>query len=296
MGNLPAVTWDSGKYNFQRKLGNFVQYFQVNLPNNGNGIPLKLVNPVLIADKMFDCETTDDFPDQALEDALMRVDYDEGIPTIEGLPIWERIDGELLDYYKLFKEYREMMHITGSRAIAKLAANHNLEGKLLSVLSKVYHWQSRCKAYDLFKKMELAKRHALEVERMNAKHTGASNLLLEAGLKYLEDHPEQLNPKVALQMVEVAIKAGRLSVGLSDRAAAGNSSAANINISNTTHTGTQGDLVITDTTTQVSSKEDIDHMQSIVHILDQSGALDRAKSKVIDADFAEVTTEAVEGT
>ena len=43
--DLPAILWDEGKYQFQRKLGNFVQYFQVNLPNNAYGVPLKLINP-----------------------------------------------------------------------------------------------------------------------------------------------------------------------------------------------------------------------------------------------------------
>jgi tellurite resistance protein len=34
--------------------------------------------------------------------------------------------------------------------------------------------------------------------------------------------------------------------------------------------------------------QDVSYLQSIVHILDQSGALDKAKQNIIEADFQEV--------
>jgi hypothetical protein len=302
MGELtPAVVWDAGQLSVHRRLGNFVQYFQVNLPVNHDGVPMKLIDPTVLMEKMIDYETTDDVPDPVLELATQEVDLDEGIPTLAGVPIWERLDGEAIHYYKLFQEYREMLYLTGSRAIAKLARNRNIEGKVLSVLSKVYHWQLRVKAFDLYKKMEAARKKQFEIENMIESHTKASKKLLEYGLAYIEDHPEQLSPKVAIQMVEVAMKSGRLSLGLSDKPGNGNgSAAANIQINNTTHTGTPGDGGADTTSNGSQGQQEVDpsYTQSILHILDASGALDEAKSKIIDVEFSEVdeSENALEGT
>jgi hypothetical protein len=294
---VPALTWDNGKYNFQRKLGNFVQYFQVNLPTNSYGVPLKMVDPMPIAENMLDCETTDDLPEHILELAVMDVDFEEGMPVIEGLPIWERFDGEQLEYYKYFKEYRDMLYLGGSRAISKLAHKFNIEGRFLGALSKIYHWQMRCRAYDAYKKATNERMRQFEIEQLQNKHTKASNTLLEYGLKYIEDHPEQLNPKVALQMVQIAMKSGRLALGLNGDKPGSGDGVPNISISNTT-TNTSSESPSTESEGKKQAADPSpSYLQSIVHILDQSGALDKAKSEVIDADYVEMDddSEAVGG-
>lgn len=295
--NVPAITWDPGKFEFQRKLGNFVQYFQVNMPTNAYGIPLKLVNPTTIAENMLDCQTTDDMPDNVLDLAEMSVDFEEGMPVVDGLPIWERFDGEVLDYYKFFKEYRDMLYFTGSRSIAKLSAKHNIVGKNLNAISKVYHWALRCRAYDLYKKTERERLRQYEIEKLESKHMRASEVLLERGLAYIENHPEQLNPKVALQMIQVAMKAGRLSLGLNGEKPGTGDHVAGASIQiNTTTTGTGDITVTTEVNGSQESQPDVSYLQSIVHILDKSGALDKAKSEIIDAEYIEVEDpEAVEG-
>lgn len=282
--NIPALIWDEGKYAFQRKLGNFVQYFQVNLPVNAYGNPLQIINPMVIAENMLDCETTDDVPDEVVENAVMTIEFDQGMPLIEGLPIWERFEGELVPYYDLFKQYREMLYTGGSRATAKLAALHNIPGRSLQTLSKMHHWQLRCKAYDEFKKSEFQRNREFEIQKLETVHTKAADFLLEKAVKYLEDHPEQLNPKIALEMIKTAMKAGRLALGLSGEKAEGGGSSTNISIHQSSGSGEMS------TTVQVGSEQQQDtaYLQSIVHILDQSGALDKAKRDAIDADFEEV--------
>ena len=297
---VPAMQWDNGKYQFQRKLGNFVQYFQVNLPTNSYGVPLQLINPVVIAENTLDCETTDDVPDLVLDAAIINIDFDDGIPVVDGLPLWERFDGESLDYYKYFKEYREMAYIKGSRAISKLAEQFKLEGRVLNALAKVYHWQLRCRAYDAYKKTVRERKRQLEIQEMESKHTQASKTLLEAGLSYIEAHPEQLNPKVALQMIQVAMKAGRLSLGLNAEKPGTGDSAPSIAIHQTTNTGTSGEVSVSSEVNSGAKGDQVDtsYLQSIVHILDKSGALDQAKQNVIDAEYTEVDDHdaAVEGT
>lgn len=286
-----ALVWDPGKYEFQRKLGNFVQYLQVNLPTNSYGVPLKLIDPLVIAENMLGCETTDDIPDHIIERATLSVEFEEGIPVVDGLPIWERLEGEILEYYKLFKEYREMLYVRGTRAIAKLAETYNIAGRNLNVLAKVYHWQLRCKAYDAYKKMERERIRQYEIEKMESKHAKVAAQLLEQSLNYLEKHPEQLNPKVALQMVQLALRAERLSLGLNPDKPGVGEAAPSINIHQTTNAGNSSEVtsrVEVGSQNNQAVQADMSYLQSIVHILDQSGALDQAKQEVIDADFEEV--------
>lgn len=299
----PALQWDPGKFEVQKKLGNFVQYFQVNLPSNNMGIPLQLIDPVPLMEELLECETTDDMPDHIVESAIMNIDFEDGYPTIDGLPIWERLDGERLDYYKLFKEYREMPELLGTRALAKLADNHGIASKFLHALSKVYHWQIRCKAYDIYQKMIRERKRQYAIEKLESRHSKAAELLLERGLAYVEEHPEQLTPKIALSMIEMGMKAGRLALGLSaDKPGTGTSGGTNININQNTGINTGAGSIEMNQQNKAQSEgknEDVNYLQSILHILDSSGAFEQAKQEIIDADFSEVddqSTEAVEGT
>lgn len=285
MSNEIALTWDVGKFEFQRKLGNFVQYFQVNLPTNGYGVPMKIVDPLLLAEGILNAETTDDVPDTVVDRAIISVEFEEGLPIIDGTPIWERFDGEPLEYYKLFKEYREALYSVGSRAIAKLAAMFNIAGRNLNVLAKVYHWQLRCRAYDAHRAMERARKRQFEIEKLESKHMKAADTLLEQAMTYLEQHPEQMNPKVAVQMLQVAMKAGRLAVGLNAEKPGSTDSGPNINIQQTA-SGAVGEM---HTRVEVEQDkqpgaQDVSQLQSILHILDKSGALDKAR--VVDADYS----------
>jgi hypothetical protein len=283
--HIPALQWDQGKYEFQRKLGNFVQYFQVNLPVNAYGNPLQIINPLYLAENMLDCETTDDVPEEILDQAVITLEFDHGMPLVEGLPIWERFDGELVPYYDLFKQYREMLYTGGTRAIAKLAALHNVPGKALQTISKMYHWQLRCKAFDEYKKLEYARNKEFEIQKLETAHTKAADFLLNEAMTYLNDHPEQMNPKIALQMIQVGMKAGRLALGLSgDKPEGGHSSATNISIHQTSGAGT-GEMTTSVQVGNTDKAQDVSYLQSIVHILDQSGALDKAKQNIIDADY-----------
>ena len=132
--NALQLSWDAGKIEVQKKLSEFVQYFQINLPRNIQGIPLQLIDPTVILQATVGAETTDDVDEDALRAATTNIDFSEGFPTIGGLPIWERLDGELIDYYKLFKEYREMKLLYGSRSLARLSETHGISGIHLNYL------------------------------------------------------------------------------------------------------------------------------------------------------------------
>lgn len=295
MSEALALTWDVGKYQFQRKLGSFVQYFQINLPNNSYGVPLKIIDPLIIAEHMVDCDTTDELDDQFVMAAERSIEFEEGLPIIDGTPIWERFEGETLEYYTLFKSYREMLYEKGARSISNLGKTYAIEGRYLSALAKVYHWQLRCRAYDAFKEIQRSRKRLMDIESLEGKHAKAADTLMEQALTYLEGHPEQLNPKVAVQMIQVAMKAGRLALGLNaDKPGSGDGNGGGTNI---TVNHNPGGTLESSVSVEIGdngaapSASDLSHFQSILHVLDKSGALDKAK--IVDADFTVVEDDEV---
>lgn len=292
-----ALTWDEGKADFLKQLGNLVQYFQVNCPSNGNSLPMKLIDPTVLMPGLLDYRDPDEVPDNIVYNAMLHVDYDEGYPTVDGLPLWERLDGELVEYYKLFKEYREMKYVGGSRSIAKLSASSTVSGRHLNHLAKVYHWQTRCRAYDMFKdQLRLAQRQ-YDIDKLETTHSKNATILMERAMEWLERHPEQLNPKVALQMVQLGMKAGRLALGLhperpgtGEEGGGSRGTTINIQQNNATDNGT-----INAPQVDLRSDEDANHLQSILHVLDQSGAFDTLRKDATDDDeIIDVDAEVVE--
>lgn len=283
---LALVNWSQGQFDVQRKLGNFVQYFQVNLPTNSYGVPLKLINPVYIAEHILNCETTDDMDDDIVEAAELSIDFEDGMPIVEGVPLWERLDGEPIDYYKLFKSYRDELYVSGARAVAKVAQTFGVLGRNVSALAKVFHWQLRCRAYDLFRKLEADRKRQYAIELLETKHSKAADKMMEQALEYMESHPEQMNHKHAIAMMQLAMKAGRLALGLNPEKPGSTDGSPNININQTTGSSGQMSATVEVQTNDQPKAEDLGYLQSILHILDKSNAF--SKTNIVEGDFIEV--------
>lgn len=283
------IEWDSTKAGLQNKLGELVQYFQVSVPTNGDGIPVAYIDPTTIAQTLLDVETPDDVSDTIVKEATTPIEFDEGYPTIGGIPLWERLDGEPVPYYNLFKQYREMKYIQGSRAIAKLADSSGMIGRHLNALARVYHWQLRTRAFDRFKEYEKQLARQQQVDQLETKHAKYANMMLEQAVNYLDNHPEQLSPKTAIQLAELAMRAGRLALGLNpDKPGEGGPThATNITISqnnadniNQMHIGSAGHGIGAGANGHgAGGAGDMKHLQDILQVLTYSGALDMAKPK-----------------
>ena len=101
------IKMSDSQYSFIQKLGQFVQYLQVGLPTS-NGNPLQLLDPSILAESIISAETPDDLSDDVLHEAARPIEYIDGFPCVDGVPVWERLDGELVTYYQVFKIYREI--------------------------------------------------------------------------------------------------------------------------------------------------------------------------------------------
>lgn len=307
------LVWDQSKASLQTKLGELVQYFQVGITTNADGIPMSYIDPTQILPHLMEVDVPDDLDDEIVESAKTPIDFSDGFPTVEGIPFWERLEGEPVPYYNLFKEYREMKYVgmktengTLTRSIAKLSESSNMAGKHLNALARVYHWQVRVKAYDLYKSLERGLARQRDIELMENKHAKVSNQLLDQAVDYLLEHPEQMSPKVAIDLYKIAMSAGRLALGLnpdkpgSSSGSGGGGTHISITNQNANSEGnvsqTNMDLSAVEKKT-LENSQNMDNVQSILHILNASGAFKTAAGQeapekqldedgnVIDADY-----------
>lgn len=282
------LDWDKHKVAAQAKLGELVQYFQMNLPTGNNGIPQAYIDPTVISPIALSVESPDDVPNDVLAQAQVPIEFDEGFPTVCGVPLWERLDGEPIPYYNMFKQYREMRYIEGVRSIARLMDVSQMPGRALNALSRVYHWQIRVKCYDKYKEQLRLAAKEREIEKLENKHAKISAALLDQAVAYLEHHPDELTPKTAIELLQLAMRAGRLSVGLSPDKPTGGEGGGNgngarypsINITNQQTNQTADTLQQIDVNPLSAAQrqvgedaKDFDKLQSVLQVLTHSGAL-----------------------
>lgn len=208
-------------------LGDRVHILQATLPLNPDELPLSYIDPQVLAAKGFlqDVSHVED-----LDGAVVKLDFLDGFPTINDLPFWERLDGELISYYEYFKAYRDMIK-TGRRSMVVIAERGDVNVKLLVAISRMYHWTHRVKAYDQYKLIEReAERDARMIE-MEGRHSSVAKKIFESCSKWMDDDElmEAMTPKEQLSWFETALKLERLSLGLAPDKPFNSSDQTNIN-------------------------------------------------------------------
>ena len=62
-----------------------------------------IVDPGLIAPELPYVESVEDFTDDMRERSAMVIEYIDSTPTIQGVPVWDRLPGERVDFHNVFK-------------------------------------------------------------------------------------------------------------------------------------------------------------------------------------------------
>jgi len=143
---MNAVTkWKPSEIDSMLKLGKRVATLQEDIPCRDGGIPLGYVDSVELA-KL----SASDDPSLA----IVPISFLEGFPTVNGVPIWERLEGEPLDMYELFRCYLHLPATNGRRAFAAVASRAGIDVRAVTAIASLWHWTVRAAAYDQFKEME----------------------------------------------------------------------------------------------------------------------------------------------
>jgi len=280
-----------------KKLANFIQALQVDLPQ-ADGRLTVILNPAVFCTYVPYCETPQDITDMMREKSEVKIEIFDGFATVDGLPIWERLSGERMDFYSIFKIYRDMKYglldsgdyVMQNRTIAGLGRQLNVSGSLLATLAKIYNWSVRCDYYDFYMGREIAKRKAQQVQLVQSDHFKLANKLMKQASDYLEKHVAALKPKDALEMLELGLRYSRISIGLSaDKPDAATTAAHQpaLAIYNTTTNNTADQMLNLNATLGSNNQncgspverqlqqdmKNEDNLLSILHVLQKSGAM-----------------------
>ena len=258
-------------------LGDKVQQLQNNLePQNDSGSPLAYIDPQVVLEFITTNQEVE-LTQTEINIATIDIDYLEGFPVVEGLPFWERLDCEPIDYYKMFKLYRNQKITDSTRSFEKLIDQlNNTTAPLLHALSKVYHWQQRVRAFDQYQGYLVEKEREKLTTVMNGRHQKTAEKMWELCEKYLTElasKPDKMlsfKPAEFKSLLVEARKLERLSLGLP-----GDRPPTTPNTQNTEITNIKIDSKIKNEskTINLPSGEKVKYLQEIVDVLHNANAL-----------------------
>ena len=178
------------------------------------------------------------FPAQALSNAYVPLQYDEGFPAFtNGLPFWGRLEYEPSDAYQAFDRYLHMSlgrtageedeyageAAPGTRSISTLATQLHPDSKLLKMASvyqsyyHLYYWGPRAHAFDLFSVAQHRKQQELRAIETQNEHYVESKRLRHKLMRYFdnqEDFWDFMTPKVAIDFFKNITQLERISAGV----------------------------------------------------------------------------------
>lgn len=295
-----------------KKLAEFVSQLQRDFPQQNN-LLVCFINPTWLASKVPFCETPQDVTEEMIHKSTWQIEFQGDHALVDGVPVWDRLEGERYDFFLLFKLYRDARYglietgdyVLCSRSMAGLARRLQLAPQLLAVLAKIYNWQLRCSYYDRFFENEILRRRQMEVQLLQRDHLKFATDLLDKAMSFFEKHSNQITPKDAIAMAELGFKFSRLSLGLvpdkpgmkgSDGEIA--SPLLSIQVNNTDKM-----IQVNDQRSYGSEVErrlqenlkDNDNLLSILHVLQKSGAMATAiQSDLVEMDEDGARAEAIE--
>jgi len=271
--------WTSHELSAMSKLGARVRQLQEDVPTREDGLPLGYVDSAVLATL-----TPSDDPSAA----IVPISYLDGFPTVNGVPIWERLENECFEHYELFKAYRDMYHSEDTRSIHEIARRKNVRVECVQALALLNHWAIRCSAYDKWVDTVRENTRQRMIRDLEGEHAKAARKIFNKCMDYIDRQFSNIPPKQVLEWFQTAVKLHRLSLGLSPdkpptHGEGGEKITPTINI-NQQFNSSGGEMP-----SMNSSKE----MMQILSILKDSGVLD-SEQEVIDIESDGGSTSAAE--
>ena len=203
------VAWDDRVFSVYRSLRANFEQLQKHISFNHHGQPNSFVNITELLRHNSDLNFAN------LDERLfLPVIIQEGIPTINAIPIWERIEGEPTEAYEIFKQYRMMKELNKTRTMYNLSLLTNVPVSHLETMRHLFNWNYRIQAFDAYTAAErqlMLEQYRVEIE---GKHLKIANKLAEQAFNYFKENESMITPKVALQMLDWAVKLERITTGL----------------------------------------------------------------------------------
>lgn len=284
---LSIRDWDKDTINMMHKLRRYATRLQAEVPRDGLDRPLALVNiPELQASGL--SASLDFLLEQRPPHLFLPITVQDDIPTIYGTPIWEILEGEPVEYYNLFKIYRSLATKAGARSIYKVSKETGIEPRKLEILRQTYFWSLRAEAFDAYREKEEQLLLAWHQRVLLQDHRKTATALFDMATKYIENNADKLTPTTALKWAELAIKLGRLSVGLHpDKPDTTYEDRPTVNIVNTVNTsdahgtGATGDI-----------NEDRQRLKQLLNVMNNIGLFQAPE--VVEVEEGDIVVESAD--
>ena len=273
------------------RLKTYQSRLQAVVPRDANERPLRLVVPTLVQATEFkqSPETLID----SLDQYSLPIDYDNGYPCVEGIPLWEQQEFETDEDFALFKMYRDMAETSIQRSTFKMSRTTGINVKVLESLKTINHWYLRACARDLLEVEELQQITLRERGKISKQHLDIGNKLVAMCMDTLERYSEMVSPKLALDILKEATKLQKEAVGLQvpGRAFNGLGDAGSVNISINNQGSSQTTSVGVNVGAATGDKEkDTQRLAELLNVMDSIGVL-RPEEEIIDTTASEVEHE-----
>lgn len=211
---LAIQKWESKDLRLWSKVKRYVNGLQSTIAINAAGIPTAFVDPMKIMATGMIIDV-DHFIDNPPPGCVKPVTLYEGIITFQGSPIWEIWENENAEMFELFRQYRNLTLAGAKRSVFKLSQLTGISCKVLETIRQVYQWSDRCAAYDLYLQTEREQLREIARLEIENRHASTAKTLFNLASKYLTDHEELITPKIALTMLELAVRLERAATGMS---------------------------------------------------------------------------------
>lgn len=282
-----GLEWTDDEQLMMKKLNSYTSAFYGSIKRDSFNRPLEMVDITKILETGL-IQDPEKMLDNPPDGCLIPVTTYEGIPTIFGSPLWEILPGEDQEYFSLFKRYREMKAKGVTRTVHKLAVETKTNFKVLELLRRIFNWQDRVAAFDEYLSQE--RETMLETRRveMENRHVQTATNLFNIASKYLTDHMDMMTPKLALQMLDLAVKLERTSLGIHASRGNGQEGPISVNVTNNVATGASANKQNEVSIVTENTDENKEKAKQILNIMNKLGVLNEEPAEVIDV---EVTSD-----
>ncbi|MFI3171094.1 MAG: hypothetical protein R3Y58_01795 [Eubacteriales bacterium] len=244
--------------------------------------------PDLLAPHIPYVENIEDLREDQILDCFKPFREIDGFPTVDGTPVWERLDNEPLLYYNAFKLYREMRYayydtsdaLVVNRSLFVLAKAIRVPLKTLNHLAMLYQWSLRVEFYDMWMSAVQERRAGIKQKLALDRHAQLSKQLTNKAFSYLTKTIDKMSAKDALEMLKLGLQYERLSLGMFTDKPAGaaqsqGAQAPMLSIVNQTN-NTTGPMQVNNTSKQQldADLKKPENLLSILSVLQRSGSFD----------------------
>jgi hypothetical protein len=247
-----------------------------------------ILNPTILLESMsISLPTLQACPPNEL---YLPIVYDNlNTPYVDGILLWEQLEWESDENYRLFREYREKGIYRSTFEIAK---SHNMPPLELSRLAKLMQWYLRVEAHDNYYDSLHQNLVKLRRREISDSHFRVAQELFIKCANYCEENIEIFKPKEIIEMMKLASDLGRNSVGLYEstiRSSDSPSTIVNVNQNNIPNisNGTQN-VLISESKSITNLEQEKERLAGILNIMNQIGALNPEESEIEELDMENI--------